>query len=203
MPGRSGNASRTSRGMGQTRRAQVGDWKGAAIQSRRALQVDTPWIASSETSSRQTNSVASTWSALRRSGATARPKYPASARRLRRGRPGRRRRAISCVQTISSGSEPPARRSRNGRSKRAKWMTVGPGCRGSLDASCASSRHASSRSMPSLIMESEMPVIRATAGGMRSHPGSSIRRARTGDAAGPARAQPSSSRYPRGLAAVA
>ena len=67
--------------------------------------MDTPFVSSRRTSSCQTNAVASTWSALRRSVPTARPKYPASARRPQRGRSGRRRLAISRVQTTSSGND--------------------------------------------------------------------------------------------------
>src|SRR5687767_15574235 len=84
MPGACGSESRTSRGIGQTRRRERAGSTGAASQSWSAPHVDTPFVSSRRTSSCQTNAVASTWSALRRSAPTARPKYPASARRLQR-----------------------------------------------------------------------------------------------------------------------
>jgi len=147
--------------------------------------------------------VASTWSALRRRPPTPRPKYPASARRLRRGSSGKSRRAMSCVHTMSSGGSPPARIRRNGCSNRAKWMTVGAGCGVSLAASSASSRQTRPASAPSRIIGSEIPVIRVTAGGIFSSLESAMRCARAWMTVVRDRAHAISRRCPRGAAPVA
>ena len=83
-------------------------------------------------------------------------------------------------------------------------MTVGAGCCERLAAWSDSSRQARCPSTASRIMCSEIPVIRATAGGICSPSGSAIRRRmRVRDCVRRTRAQPISRRCPRGAAAVA
>ena len=83
-------------------------------------------------------------------------------------------------------------------------MTVGAGCCVRLAAWSVSSRQAQRPSTADRIMGSEIPVIRATAGGICSPSGSAIKGACASVMVVPrTRAQPISRRWPRGAAAVA
>jgi hypothetical protein len=75
--------------------------------------------------------------------------------------------------------------------------------RASVAASLESSRQATCASTPSCAIRSEMPVRRATAGGLRSPFGSAMSRTCASVVVAPARAQPISMRCPCGAAAVA
>ena len=177
MPGACGSERRTSRGIGQTRRRERVGSTGAASQSWSAPHVATPFVSSRRTSSCQTNAVASTWSALRRSAPTARPKYPesgtqAAARQIGQKAPGDIPRADHverkhagrqrAKERLLESSEVDDRRRGLLRETRGLIGQLAPGERPSTAAR---------------IMCSEMPVIRETAGGICSPSGSAIRHA--------------------------